>query len=200
MTERRFELPFDSDIVPDDQFGIYAFRLCLPSNARLGLTDVSASLQERTEALLLRAARLARALRDSPLSGEIQTRQARHLAQIYAVAALPVVDDYHIDSLRSLIQELGGDLNALGMAASVLRYTIDLSLPLYVGMTALQSYKQRLEQHLGGTTPFAERLKSLGVSWWDLQFVTHPLQVPRTAVLAAERVAQSLLRPNVSII
>jgi hypothetical protein len=199
MTERRFNLPMDADSVPGDSFGIYAFRLSLPSDARLGLTAKNADPVAHAEELLRRSHRLKLAIGESPLVGQVGTLQAPHLCRTFKMTAEPQVLSFHTDSLSILISELGGGMSAVKTAASVLRYTIDLSLPLYVGMTAKQSFRQRLDQHMSGASQFSERLKALRVAWSDLQFVIRPLDVPRGSVLTAERLAQSLLRPRVSV-
>jgi hypothetical protein len=199
MTERRFNLPMDADSVPEDAFGIYAFRLSLPSDARLGLTAKNADPKSHAEELLRRSHRLKLAIGESPLVGQVGTQQAPYLSQTFKMTADPLVQSFHTDSLAALIAELGGDMSAVRTAASVLRYTMDLSLPLYVGMTAKQSFRQRLDQHMSGNSQFSERLKVLKIAWSDLQFVIRPLEVPRGSVLTAERLAQSLLRPRVSV-
>jgi hypothetical protein len=189
----------EADSVPEDEFGIYAFRLSLPNDARLGLTAKLADASIHTTELLRRMHRLRLAIGESQLVGRVGTQQALHLRQIFKLTAEPQVHSFHTESLTALISELGGDMDAVRIAASVLRYTIDLSLPLYVGMTAKQSFRQRLEQHMSGSTAFADRLKALRVAWSDLQFVIRPLDVPRGCVSTAEKLAQSLLRPRVSL-
>jgi hypothetical protein len=191
MTECRFTLPIEMESVPTDLFGIYAFRLCLPGDARLGLTAKTATPTHCTDELVARTHRLRQALNDNQLFGRLETIQAPHLAQGFSLSAEPLLNSFHTQNLRSLIE--------VRIAASVLRYTIDMSLPLYVGMTAKQSFRQRLEQHMAGSSQFSNRLKVLKISWSDLQFAIRPLDVPRGSVLAAERLAQSLLRPKVSI-
>lgn len=197
--EHIFELPGEADNVPDDNFGIYAFRLSLPNDVRLGL------LPERdckllTTDLLRRAERLNLALsRSSILLGQIATEQAPHLRTSYSVTAQPSPEGVHATYLAQVISELGGGVDAVKAAAMVLRYTLDLSQPIYVGMTASQTFQERLRQHMSGATQFSGRLKELKVSWSDLKFIVRPLDVPRRAVLCAERATQAFLRPRISL-
>ncbi len=199
MTETKFNLPMEADSVPDDAFGIYAFRICLPNDARLGLTATNADPIQHATELVRRAQRLKSAISDDGLTGRVRTRQAPHLCQSFTIHAEPDISTYHIESLHCLISELGGDIYAVKTAAAVLRYTIEMSLPLYVGMTSKQSFRQRLDQHMNGSSQFSDRLKELRITWSDLQFSIRPLAVPRRAVMSAERLAQTILRPRASL-
>lgn len=194
-----FQLPNEADRVPTDAYGIYAFRLSLPNDARLGLAAATVDLAAMRSSLRARAERLRRALSDAALAGQVMTAQSPHIRFAYSVAAVPLDAKVHDTFLEGMIEELGSDLPALKAAAAVLRYGLELSSPLYVGMTSKQNFRTRLEQHMSGGTSFSERIRALQVSWSDLQFIIKPLPLSSKAVLTAEKVVQSLLRPRVSL-
>jgi hypothetical protein len=199
MLEKSFDLPLAIESVPDNEFGLYAFRLNLPNDARLGLTAPDADPKAQVLELSKRIHRLRVAIGENQMTGQVSSSQAPHLSQLFTLTADPVLQTFHLDHLSELIDELGGDLAAVRTAASVVRYAIDLSLPLYVGMTARQSFRERLFQHMNGTTQFSDRLRKIHVTWSDLKFVIRPMNVPRRAVGSAEKLVQSLLKPRVSL-
>jgi hypothetical protein len=193
-----FDLPLEVDSVPDTQYGVYAFRLSLPNDTQLGLTS-SADPAVLAEDLARRVARIRWALSDLLLNGQMSSNQATHMRQVFSVSANPVHPTAQEGFVLQLIGELGGDLKAVKSAASVVRYALELSAPIYVGMTSRQSFRIRLDQHMAGSTQFSDRLAKLKIGWSDLKFVIRPFHVPAKAVRTAEQMAQALLKPRVSL-
>src|SRR5262249_40793357 len=82
---------------------------------------------------------------------------------------------------------------------SILRKFFDFLAPLYIGMTSSQSLRDRLDQHLSGTTALQGRLTTCGIAWTELNFCCMPLdEFDAAQIRSLEKLFQALCKPQLS--
>ena len=183
----------------DSTGGVYAFRVNIPTNMMLGLSKDLQNTSKAKRSLLWHISRLAKALRRIYLTGEISSNQSPHIRRAFELSATSKDFDAVEALCADMISKQGDGPEALRTAANIARYSFDLAPPIYVGMTAKQTFRQRLEQHLAGHTGLYGRMREAGLSWGDCCFEPHEMAVSKGAVDIAESLTQSILQPIFSV-
>lgn len=193
-----FLLPYDIEEVPADKVGIYSFCLSFPSDYELGLGNPTVDSAKVIQIIKGLVARYHKVYEHASLHGWLKTEvNALHLRTEYIMHAIR--DEYC--ALQDLIDNYltfeGPSLKTIRVLTSVLRNSFLFSGPLYIGMTANQSFATRLQQHIGNQSNFSCLLKEHGVSWSELRFECIPLErISASGIHSLEKIVQSLFRPS----
>ncbi|WP_157660494.1 hypothetical protein [Burkholderia ubonensis] len=191
-----------------NSLGIYAFYLNMIDPAKIGLAGPgpfdSRLLLAARERLVSRLSQQLLLIHEMKLEGEIsEPKPGSHLRRTFTVHASSQQYDVALDEARDV------RLTELREYAHVLSKCMSLAKPIYVGITAGQSFKQRYLQHksdfyrnpiVEGT--FGSRFAVAGGTWDDLVFACIEVSsdlFSGNSLSRIERLVQSLTHPTYSL-
>jgi hypothetical protein len=199
---REYTLLTDVGKVPSDLRGVYSFSLRFPSDYELGLSSARKfDLATVNSLISVTLNRYRRAHDRSRLLGMIQGNAVgEHLRVTYELFGRHRTQVSPGELFTSFFsQEPAASVNELQTIVGVLRAFCATLPPLYVGMTCRQSLRDRLNQHLSGSTQLSEHLKRIKLDWTELIFVCAPLELASDEHFRTlEKVVQSLTKPPLS--
>lgn len=192
-----YYLPVDIENVPSDRVGVYGFYLSFPSDYQLGLSNGGENLERSVLILKDRLERYKSALERISFNGSIESDVfGVHLRKKYALSS-------HFEKtsfIDSLITEFffseGLSKTSFKLLTEVLRQSFLFSTPLYIGMTANQSFYTRLDQHIGYQSNFSILLKEQGITWSEVKFECVPISgLSSSGISNIEKIIQHLFKP-----
>jgi len=195
-----FRLPDDLDDVPSNRSGVYVLCLRFPSDYELGLTSGHSDL-ERVVAVIRRyVMRMSKVIGFQEMYGTVRIGGvADHLCQESKASIVRKDLSPTSDLFESYVIQNAGDRSKVQELAMALRLGVSAAPPLYVGMTAKQSFQARIGQHFRGETDINERLSCFGLDWSMLSVKC--ISIENTSsdnVRQLEKIIQALLKPKLS--
>ena len=195
-------LPMDLVEIPENDCGIYIFRLRFPSDYELGLKEVDM----RTIGMVLgriekRLEIFHSILNDSDYSGHIEGPVSSnghlkaHIKLKGKTKKMASISEY-LSRITANISEV----DALISITSAFRSIVEKSPPIYVGIAQKQTLRSRLSQHADYQTHFAKRLRKAGLAIDDLHLEFHALSSKLlNSVGDIETLVQYLFKPTMSL-
>jgi len=192
-------VPDEIEYVPYDKGGIYSFNPRFPSDYELGLLDKSFDINRVTINIKNKIEEIDQLINENRYSGVLNDQMdVRHLRTVLNVKVETSFQNIVSELLNDVIQPQDKKIEIIEVT-KVIRGAIAMSPPIYIGMTRKQSLRRRLEQHLGDTTQFSERLKKTKFSWHDLYYnyeIVNHFFLERTPKI--EKLIQYLFKPSLS--
>lgn len=191
-------LPNDIENVPADKVGVYSFSLLFPNDYQLGLMANNIDLERAKFLLKNRLNRYRQAFETVQFIGEIESVvHGNHLKKRYSLVANLDQKSHLEDMVEEYFGAEGLSLNTIKALTEVLRRSFLFSTPLYIGMTANQSFRTRLDQHVNNQSNFSNILKKQGITWAETKFECVPMfGVTPGGINSIERIVQNLFKPS----
>ena len=194
----RFQLPVESDNVPNNAVGIYRFLLRFPTDYELGLQEKNSDVQSARVQLLETLLTMEQVRLGLPLAGVLATENvSKHLRNSMKINATHVSD--LSKWFNNAIPLAGCDDKKLRAASEVLRRSLDASIAIYIGMTGKQSFSTRLRQHLAGGSNLLPQMRGFKLSISQLWYECIEIESPdKDLINRLEDLAQATLKPPFS--
>lgn len=194
MQSKKLRMPVGISQVPDDNQGIYAFYLRLPSNYEFGVgVRAEDKVRQTIIGFLDRWQQLSFPLE---LTGRLRDIKSQHLRNTFIVESKPYKRN---NRLISKVVERLQTQHEIAHFLDLMRDLLEDGNPLYIGMTHKQSLQVRVSQHLSCETKFSNKLFELGFRWENvyLKYTTVNLNDSKH-LRELEMLTQSLIRPKLS--
>lgn len=190
-----YKLRHESNDIPDNESGIYLFKLRFPTLYSVGINDNA--LEKNVEPLIEIIETFSKVINNIKINNRISNKKGLMLINAYSISLEPVTIRTQKKKLISIIREK--NIDELKSLINMLRYAVAELPPIYVGITEKQSFRQRYTQHFNGESNFKEGIEALGLSWDWLNFVTfsqteHNIENHREV----EQIFHLLLKPLLS--
>lgn len=194
-----FKLTDDLHKAPSDRGGLYAFYARFPSDRELGFCDPRISIAEVRENISSQMVYFLKPHFDRSYNGLlVDKRKSKHLRQNLIISGRTDSLEKRTAHILKIMASLTSKQDLQILTLSVRELSTNLP-PIYIGMTAEQSLRTRIGQHLSGQTGFSHRLTESGMYIHDIDFRYIPTTSAFNLLLPKiERILQSAYRPILS--
>lgn len=202
MQAHKYILPNEVNQVSKDAGGIYFFTIRFPSDIELGLRKSTVSRSDIKKLLVKKLDNYHKAYSIVDFKGEFNNFKADHLTDSYKLLAAFAPKKLPSDIVEELIKT-ETDFEKIKKLISILRLSLDFAFPLYIGITAKQSFYDRLVQHLNGESNVLTALTECNLSWQDLYFCCFPFEKSEDMAIkddlrSIEKLIQCIFKPRFS--
>jgi len=198
---KRIKLPSDLLKVPKNIGGIYLFRLDFPTDYELGLSQSNNVDLNSVRTLLDKSIHaIIKVLYGTKLNGRLNNDAiGMHLRMEYEVNT-NLREIFSADDCVNFLLTTNISIHDLMEISAVIRYFVQQTPPIYIGMSSKQSLYDRLMQHISSETNFAKQLLSYDLSWSDLQYSYIGLSNKESSrIRSLEKIVQFICKPTLSM-
>lgn len=190
----RVLLPAGVDQIPNNFAGTYQFCLRFPSDYELGLS-AETSLANVKNNIARHLSNFHNLNSHPPMTGAISDRRGAHIRNKLVVTA-SAEKSSPVD-FAALLHDFKTTVQIMEVTR-VLRESVFVASPLYIGIAKKQSLRERVEQHLDGKTRFSRELHKANLRWENI-CLKYTVITEKEHLRLIEKISQNLLKPTMSL-